>query len=199
MSKEISPVAYLPSKNLYAVIFDALFQAWNVGGAALEAYNPSATSDQDDYDITLAESGSGGVHTGIYSGDMPADIPDGIYHIFVYERAGSDPDTTDGPPIWGMSGSWDGSAWVPLRPMPVIFGVVDDGSPTSSGFAGDSSLSSSDDFYNGCALVFRSGTLNGITRKVSDYTGLTNTFAFTIAFPTAPADTDKFEILGRIE
>ena len=83
---------------------------------------------------------------------------------------------------------------------------IDDSSPAADEFDGDSaSLSSSDDFYNGCVIVFTGGDLQGIARKVSDYVGATRTFKFNgstnaadAPFPDVPADADKFRIIGRI-
>jgi hypothetical protein len=87
----------------------------------------------------------------------------------------------------------------------VIDSSVNDAGPAVGDFDAASGLSASDDFYNGAVLVFTSGTLRGISRKISDYTGSTRNFAFTGAtgtadapFPTAPANADTFEILGRI-
>jgi hypothetical protein len=77
-------------------------------------------------------------------------------------------------------------------------GSVNDGSATASGFSGDLGLSSSDNFYVGSVLAFTSGTLDGIARKVTGYTGATRTFAFADAFPAAPANAATFVILGRI-
>lgn len=78
-------------------------------------------------------------------------------------------------------------------------GSVSDATPGASGFDGDSGLSASNDFYNGSVLAFTAGGLKGIARKVTDYTGSSRTFAFTAAFPTAPADGDSFLIFGRID
>lgn len=88
----------------------------------------------------------------------------------------------------------------------VILGTVSDASPAAGDFDGASGLSTSNDFYNGCVLVFLTGTLTGIARKVSDYVGsTTRNLAFTgstgsadAPFPTAPSDGDTFAILGRI-
>ena len=84
-----------------------------------------------------------------------------------------------------------------------VTGSVNDGSATATSFVGNSELSSSDDFYGnsggGSVLQFTSGALKGIARVITGYTGATRTFTFTEAFPTAPANTDEFVILGRID
>lgn len=77
-------------------------------------------------------------------------------------------------------------------------GTVNDAAATTTVFIGDSGLSSSDDFYNGCLLVFTSGTNKGIAEKVSDYTGSTRTFTMANAFPNAPANSTPFVILGKV-
>jgi len=86
-----------------------------------------------------------------------------------------------------------------------VNGFVNDSSIDGTEFDGNSSLSSIDDFYNGSVLVFTTGELKGIARKVSDYIGLNRTFRFLggagaadSAFPVAPSDQDKFRIIGRM-
>lgn len=79
---------------------------------------------------------------------------------------------------------------------PALSGAVDDASPTASTFTGDAGLSSADDKYNGSFLGFSSGTNKGLYRKVANYVGATKAFTFDEAFPSAPADTDTFEITG---
>lgn len=80
-----------------------------------------------------------------------------------------------------------------------LTGSVSDGAPAAGDFDAASGLSSADDFYNGSALAFTSGTLKGVARKITDYTGSTRNLVFATAFPTAPANADTFIILGRIE
>jgi hypothetical protein len=89
-------------------------------------------------------------------------------------------------------------------------GSVDDASATAGEFTASvsgSSLSSDDAFYKGQFLMFRASSANAkVARKISDYqvTGDVATFSFTGTagdpdepFPDAPADTDRFLILGR--
>lgn len=87
----------------------------------------------------------------------------------------------------------------------VVYGKVSDAGAAAGDFDAASGLSSSDDFYNGAVLVFLSGTLQGISRKVSDYVGSSRNFAFSgstgdadAPFPAAPANGDSFAVLGRI-
>lgn len=81
---------------------------------------------------------------------------------------------------------------------PAVFGSVSDGAPATGDFDGAAGLSSSDDFYNNAWMVFTSGTLKGITRKIDDYTGSSRNFVFTTAaWPTAPANGDKFMVVGH--
>lgn len=195
MAKEISPVAHILSKTLYAIVFNSVGQAWDTTGTpAFETYVPGS---QGDYDIAVAELGGAG-NSGIYAGDFPSAILPGLYRVVVYEQAGGSPAATDAP-VWGMEINWDGAAAVPLRPMPEIFGSISDAGADADDFDGNSGLSSSDDFYNGCALVFTTGALAGITRKISDYVGSSRNLQFTTAFPTSPTNGDKFVIIGRIE
>jgi hypothetical protein len=71
--------------------------------------------------------------------------------------------------------------------------------PTTTAFAGSSSLSATDDFYNGSVVVFSSGTLDGLARKITDYVGSTRTLTVSPALPSAPASAVTFRILGRID
>lgn len=80
---------------------------------------------------------------------------------------------------------------------------VNDGSPTTTGFVGaatgsDTLNGSTNDIYKNGILVFTSGTLKGIGRKITGYTAATKTFV-TTAFATAPANGDPFIIIADIE
>ncbi len=81
-----------------------------------------------------------------------------------------------------------------------ITGSIDDVSPLAGDFDGDAGLSATDDLYNKSLLLFTSGTLKGISRKIDDYNGTSKNLAFTtLAFPVAPANGDTFVIIGLIE
>jgi hypothetical protein len=87
---------------------------------------------------------------------------------------------------------------------PYLTGVVADAGPAAASFDGDSGLSAVDDYYNEQWLAFHSGTLQGIARKVTDYTGATRTFTFSgtgtaddAPFPAAPSNGDGFAIVGH--
>lgn len=77
-------------------------------------------------------------------------------------------------------------------------GAVNDAGATTTVFIGDSSLSTTDDFYNGALLIFVTGTLAGVAEKINDYVGSTRSITMDHAFPTAPSNTDQFVILGKI-
>ena len=84
-----------------------------------------------------------------------------------------------------------------LTELPFVEGSVSDSSPTTTEFDGNAGLSSTDDFYNGALLVFTSGALLGLARKVQDYTGSSRNLSLLSALPGAPANGDKFILLGR--
>lgn len=71
--------------------------------------------------------------------------------------------------------------------------------PSTTSFAGSASLSSTDSFYVGSVLMFTSGALDGLARRITGYTGSTRTLTFTAAWPAAPASGATFRILGRID
>jgi len=74
-------------------------------------------------------------------------------------------------------------------------GAVNDASATTTSFV--TNLDSSvDDFYNGHALVFVSGSLNGQSQIISDYVGSTKTVTLDHALTSAPANSDTFVILN---
>jgi hypothetical protein len=72
-------------------------------------------------------------------------------------------------------------------------------SPTTTTFAGSSSLSSSDNFYVNSVVVFTSGSMKGLARKITSYTGATRLIAVASAWPVAPTSGNTFRILGRID
>jgi hypothetical protein len=71
--------------------------------------------------------------------------------------------------------------------------------PSTTQFAGSSSLNSGDSWYVGSVLVFTSGALDGLARKITSYTGSTRLVTVTTAWPAAPTAGDTFRILGRID
>lgn len=84
-----------------------------------------------------------------------------------------------------------------LNDLIQITGSVNDVSPAAGSFAGDAGLEgTNDDFYNGLVLVFTSGNLAGIGRRISDYTASSRLITLEKAFPIAPANSDQFSIIG---
>lgn len=81
----------------------------------------------------------------------------------------------------------------------LVTGNVNDASPATTDFNGSAGLSATDSFYVGSVLAFTSGTLAGLARRITSYTGATKNLTFAQAWPTAPANSDTFVILGRID
>lgn len=80
----------------------------------------------------------------------------------------------------------------------IVAGAVDDADPSSLSF--DTDLTeATDDHYVGGIVVFTSGALAKQARRISDYDGTGKTISVLPAFTEAPATTDTFVILGRIE
>lgn len=77
-----------------------------------------------------------------------------------------------------------------------VNGSVNDASPTTTDFDGDSGLSSTNDFYNEAFLMFVTGTLAGIARQITDYVGSSRNLTVD-AFPSAPSNGDEFVIIGN--
>ena len=80
-----------------------------------------------------------------------------------------------------------------------IIGSIDDVSPSSSGFNGNSSLESSNDSrYLSQFLVFTEGaSLAGEARRINGYTASTRSLAFSTPFSATPGNGDPFLIIGR--
>jgi hypothetical protein len=80
----------------------------------------------------------------------------------------------------------------------VIEGTVNDAGALAGDF--DTTLTSAaTGFYLGASCVFVTGALRGVVRKITGSTTGTGNLAFASAFPSAPANGDKFWIIGRIE
>jgi VCBS repeat-containing protein len=69
---------------------------------------------------------------------------------------------------------------------------------TNTAFSGSSSLSASNDFYNGQEVLFTSGALQGQRRRILDYVGATRQFTFATGFTAAPAAGDSFQVIREI-
>jgi hypothetical protein len=71
--------------------------------------------------------------------------------------------------------------------------------PTTSSIQGDSSttpLIATNDYYNDSYMVFTSGVLAGISRRILDYVGATRTLTFYTPWPAAASAGDTFIIIG---
>lgn len=97
-----------------------------------------------------------------------------------------------------------GSEWydshVHIQPLRLPASTVDDsgGAPSTTVFGTDLTEATDDYFINQYAY-FLSGTNIGLSRKISDYNGTSKQITLATALPDAPADGDKFLILGRSE
>lgn len=82
----------------------------------------------------------------------------------------------------------------------VVSSSVDDSTPAVGSFTGAAGLNAAtDDFYVDAVLVFTTGTLQGIGRRITSYTASSLTFVFDKPFPVVPTDTATFKIIGLIE
>lgn len=95
-----------------------------------------------------------------------------------------------------------GAEWcdvfINLQPSSLLLsGTVNDAGATTTDF--DTTLTGyGDDFFNNSFLVFTDGTLQGQSRKVSDYTSTSGNFVIA-AFTATPTNGDPFVVLGRSE
>jgi hypothetical protein len=182
---------YETGRSLYYHIRNRNSLIYN--GSSFEAYN---SSNYLDYSLPLSEQGI----SGFYAADFPT-IDSGIYFLLGYEQSGNNPSEEDRN-ISGGSIHWDGTEEIGFSDTPTdihINGYVDDSSPTTESFNGNTALSSTDNFYNGGIIVFVSGSLKGIARKVGNYIGATRNFTLSNPMPAVPSNGDRFRFLGRIE
>lgn len=92
---------YLTGRTVYAVVRNAVGEAWNTDSEAFEAYQ---TANYADYAIALTEQGTAGQ---VYAGDMPAAAA-GVYGVTVHDQAGGSP--AEGDLVVGAgSVEWDGT------------------------------------------------------------------------------------------
>ncbi len=73
-----------------------------------------------------------------------------------------------------------------------------DGSQTTTGFK-TSLTGLGDDFFNNAFILFTDGSLQGMSRKISDYASTNGVVTLATALPAAPANATPFLILGRSE
>lgn len=78
-----------------------------------------------------------------------------------------------------------------------IFDSVASTSTTTS-VIGSASLSSTNNFYRYAVIVFKTGSLKGIARRISSYNGTTKTISVDNPFPATPSISDGFAIIGLI-
>lgn len=108
MANELQ-AGYLTGRTLYVSILSG-DRRWHTGQ---EAFEDLQVSNWTGYDVPLTEQSDGGLKTGTYFGDFPAEIPAGTYEIELREQMGGSPAYTD--PIRPGSDRpfvWDGTAEV---------------------------------------------------------------------------------------
>lgn len=97
-----------------------------------------------------------------------------------------------------------GSEWFDyeheIQPQRIPFSTVDDAvvTPTTTVFGTDLT-ETTDNHYNDLFVYFLTGANAGVSRKVSSYANTNKQITVATALPDAPADGDKFLILGRSE
>lgn len=167
---------------------------------AFKAKKLKGTTSATGLTIPITISKNGGSFANPAAGATNAtEIANGWYYVDLQQ---GDRDTV-GPLIVRGAESTIHDAEIEIEVVrgPEIFSTVVDATPAANSFDGNTSdLSSTDSFYVGIVLAFITGTNKGIARKVESYTGATRTFGFTTnPFPSAPANGDKFVLIGRID
>lgn len=83
-------------------------------------------------------------------------------------------------------------------PVPLVYVTIASVTDATK-FRGNTELSSTDGFYEGCVLAFITGNLVVEARRVSSYTGATREFSFVKTFTSAPSANDQAILTGRID
>lgn len=159
----------------------------NTGGDILTEH----TNRKGFYQATVTESLSGWHHVLVKDGSTP------ILVGYIYLTDTTSVHRPEAPPWSVLDGrvTWQVDSLSQIS----VGGIVDDASPAAIGFTADEGLSDIDGFYEKQALVFTSGSLKGLVRKVESYVGETRTITLNEALPIAPANGDTFRLMGRIE
>ena len=121
MANEIR-ATYDTGSTLYALVFDAAGQVWQLTTNTFVAY---AAANIDNYDIALSEIATA---SGQYRGTFDSDIAAGVYSVVLFEQAGGSPVVADDQRI-GVPGKmiWDGSAEIDLDDIEAYVDKIDDG------------------------------------------------------------------------
>lgn len=178
------------------------------GGAANAVDDTNPTELEDGYyafDLTQAETNGDlivicpasstsniqviGVPGAVWT--VPANFPalqiesDGMVHSDLKEWLAAAPGNTPDAAL----------AAVHLDHLVTITGSVDDTDPGKGSFITDLS-SSTDSWYNSLILLFTSGSLAGLARRIDDYVGSTRKVYLENDLPDEPADGDSFVVIG---
>jgi hypothetical protein len=173
----------------------------NVAGQVVSVYATDSTG--------TAKTGDAANITGYLSKDAatpvatsavhPTEVGGGFY-VFPLSQAETNANilhwyassTTSGVTV---EGGW----YYTSDPISPITGSVAPTSITTFSFGANTGLQAVDQFYTGMCLVFTSGTLAGVARRITSYVGVTRTFTFARPWPATPTSGDSFTIVGLID
>ena len=121
MANEIQ-ATYDSGSTLYALVFNAAGQIWQLTTNTFVAY---VAANIDDYDIVMPEIATA---SGQYRGTFDADIAAGVYSVVLFEQAGGSPVVADDERIGETAKMiWDGSAEIDLDDIEAYVDKIDDG------------------------------------------------------------------------
>ncbi len=120
MANEIQ-VSYDTGATLYALVFNAAGQVWQLTTNTFVAY---VAANIDNYDIVLSEIAT---NSGQYRGTFDSDIAAGVYAAVLFEQAGAGPVAADDERV-GDTGimHWDGSAEITISDIEAYVDKIDD-------------------------------------------------------------------------
>lgn len=187
MANEIQVQSTLTGTH-YVLLRNESGSIWN--GSAFVSYN---TVNLGTYAISLTEQGG----SRYFTANFPS-VDAALYNLTFYKQVGGSPAEGD-TLVSSKRIYWNGTA---ESAFTALAGNVDGsvaGSPTTTSFVGNASLSGNDSFYRNAFVMFTTGALRGLSRKVVSYTGATKRFRFEYALPVAPTVGDAFIIIGKKE
>ena len=100
MANEIKLSFVVAQTDLYAIVFNAAGQVYDLVTAAFETFDDSQI---ERYDVPLVEAGD---RSGFYLGTFPV-IASGVYQVVAYQ--GDKADTNNDTPVGSKTMHWDGT------------------------------------------------------------------------------------------
>lgn len=140
MANELQTYA-TSGKTVYAILLNAIGQAWNTSTVAFEA---PVNANWATYKLAATEQGT----TGLFEASMPGAIVSGKYGVLFYVQAGGTAAPSDGPPVAKGDLQWSGTAEIPLASIPANVWASATRTITAFTFTVDATVSATPSWYS---------------------------------------------------